>query len=239
MQAIKLRRKERKGSAMEASFGDYITKLREDRGLSQHKLAEVTGMTNAAISRLERNQYRSRPTIAAMERLSYGLQIPLAVLIQVAGYDLGLAELEVAVASDNSALQLPIIRDASALITPLVQRANIIGYAAIDSFRLSDGGPNDYFLVKVTDDSMIDANMFPDLSRVLVRKQQEAKSGDIALIAVGVEAAALRFVDFIDNRVVLTGANSAVRPRMVPRATAHILGIAIEIITYRRITKME
>lgn len=222
---------------MEASFGRHIAKMREDRGWSQRKTAELAGMTNAELSRLERGQYE-RPSLAMMEKLSYALDVPLAVLIQMAGYNLGLPELTAALEKDNPLVQLPIVRHASPLVVPLIQEANIVGYAAVDSAHLPDGNPSGYFLVRVRDESMSGANMLPDVSLVLVRKQHKADNGDIALVAVGPEDAVFRYITISDNKAILTATNPAVGLRVVPKATAHILGIAVEVITYTRITKM-
>ena len=38
---------------MENSFGKYLVHLREQKSISQRKLAELAGVTNSTISRLE------------------------------------------------------------------------------------------------------------------------------------------------------------------------------------------
>ncbi|MEA4884974.1 MAG: S24 family peptidase [Clostridia bacterium] len=222
---------------MNASLGAFVEKTRFDKGLSQRDLARLAGCSNAEISRLEHDDYKN-PTIALLEKVAYALGVPLVVLIQMAGYNLGLEGLEVAGASDNPIVQLPIIRTTSSLVTPLVQEANVVGYAAVDRDHL-DGDANDHFLVRVTDDSMEGVGMTPNVSLVLTRKQFTAEHGDIALVAVGSEAATFRYVGYAGDRIVLTATNPSVRPRMAPRVTAHILGVAVEVITYTRITKMK
>lgn len=217
-----------------ASFGAWVRKQREDKGWSQRQFAALSGLTNAAVSRVESNCHETH-TITTMEKIAYALGVPLAVVVQAAGHNLGLPEYELAVAN-SPIVQLPIIRRVSPLITPLVQEVNVMGHAAVDRSHLS-GRPGRYFLVRVADDSMVGANMVPQLSLVLVRQCSRAAEGEIALVSVGSEDAAFRFVAFTGDRVVLTAANPVVRPRIVPRTTAHILGVAIEVMTYTRITK--
>lgn len=218
-----------------ASFGAWVRKRRKDKGWSQRQFAALSGLTNAALSRLERDHHDTH-TITTMEKIAYALGIPLAVVVQAAGHDLGLPEQEVA-ATDSLIVQLPIVRRVSPLITPLVQEVNVMGHAAVERSRLF-GSPHRYFLVRVADDSMAGANMVPKLSLVLVRKCSSAAEGEVALVSVGSEDAVFRYVAFTGDRVVLTAANPAVRPRIVPRTTAHILGVAVEVMTYTRITNM-
>lgn len=222
---------------MDASLGAFIERTRLEKGWSQRELARLAGCSNAEISRLEHDEYKA-PTIALLEKVSYALGVSLAVMIQMAGYNLALEGLEVAAASERYVAQLPIIRIASPLITPLTQEGNVMGYAAVDGDHL-DSDPRNYFLVRVADDSMSGAGMAPQQSLVLVRTQDSASSGDIVLVTVGAEEAAFRYIAFTGDRAVLTAANPSVRPRVVPRTAARILGVAVEVITYTRITKMK
>jgi len=224
-------------SASFETFGAWIEKRREDRGWSQRKLATLAGITNAALSRLEHGQHDAHE-MATLQKLACALNLPLATVIQAAGYDLGLREAEARASADSPVVQLPIVRRVSPLIAPLAGEANIMGYATVERSHLT-GDPNQYFLVRVADDSMIGADMVPELSLVLVHRSTKAGNDDIALVSVGSEDAVFRFVTFTGDKVVLTAAHSAVRPRVVPRRAAHIFGIAIEVITRRRITKMD
>lgn len=221
---------------MNIPFGTYLAKLRTDRGWSQRTLAILAGCTNAEISRIESGEYK-QPTLAMLEKLSYALGVPLLSLIDAAGYDIGL------VANQGGAevcARIPIIRRATALLQPVTQEANIVGYATVDSSSLLAGDePGLYYLVAITDDTMSDAGMIPHRSHVLVRRQFTAHDGDIVLVAVGSEDAAFRVVEFQGERAVLTATNPAVLPRDVPIATAHILGLAVEVRTCTRLVGNE
>lgn len=66
------------------SFGQYIIQLREQKGMSQRKLAESAGLTNSTISRIEANQVKPDP--ATLEKLAMALQIDKAMLLTKCGY---------------------------------------------------------------------------------------------------------------------------------------------------------
>lgn len=80
-----------------ASFGFSLSArvraIRQMRGLSQGRLAELTGLSRTLISNLERNQYNSErsadPTLSTVYRLAYGLRVPPALLLPAVGEEVG------------------------------------------------------------------------------------------------------------------------------------------------------
>lgn len=60
-------------------LGDMVRKLRLDAGLSQEELAQRAGMTQPALSRLERGG--GIPTIAVLDRIAAALHATLKVSI--------------------------------------------------------------------------------------------------------------------------------------------------------------
>lgn len=80
-----------------ASFGFSMSarlrSVREMRGLSQVRLAELAGVSRTLVSNLERNQYnQSRaadPTLSTIYRLAYALRVPPAILLPAAGEEVG------------------------------------------------------------------------------------------------------------------------------------------------------
>ena len=54
---------------MENSFGKYLVKLRNQKAISQRKLAELAGVTNSTISRLEADLVT--PDLKTLETLLY------------------------------------------------------------------------------------------------------------------------------------------------------------------------
>lgn len=68
----------------EVSFGQYIIQLRDMRGISQRKLAEIAGVTNSTISRIEADQVKPDPI--TLEKLSNALNVEKAMLLTKCGY---------------------------------------------------------------------------------------------------------------------------------------------------------
>jgi transcriptional regulator with XRE-family HTH domain len=66
------------------SFGNYIVKLREDRFMSQRKLADVAKLTNSTISRIEADSVKPDP--ATLEKLATALNVDKALLFTKCGY---------------------------------------------------------------------------------------------------------------------------------------------------------
>ncbi|WP_051077995.1 helix-turn-helix transcriptional regulator [Corynebacterium lubricantis] len=87
-----------------ASYGfnlsSRIRRLRIMRGLSQSRLAELSGVSRSLISMLERNHYNSDksadPTLSTMYKLAAGLAVPPAVLLP------GVAQMVEEVCPDNA-----------------------------------------------------------------------------------------------------------------------------------------
>ncbi|MEA4884009.1 MAG: helix-turn-helix transcriptional regulator [Clostridia bacterium] len=62
---------------MASRIGELVRREREKRGWSQRRLAEVSGLDNTNVSKIETSN-RRRPTATALEKLSGALNIPLA-----------------------------------------------------------------------------------------------------------------------------------------------------------------
>lgn len=67
------------------SFGQYIKRLRYAKGYSQRKLAQVTGISNTTISRIE-NGETTNPDIPTLKLLSKFLNIDENYMLKSAGY---------------------------------------------------------------------------------------------------------------------------------------------------------
>lgn len=66
------------------SFGQYLVQLREENGISQRKLAEMAGVTNSTISRIEADNVKPDPS--TLEKLAKALKIDKALLLTKCGY---------------------------------------------------------------------------------------------------------------------------------------------------------
>lgn len=66
------------------SFGQYLVQLREKRSMSQRKLAEMAGVTNSTISRIEADSVKPDPV--TLEKLATALEVDKALLLTKCGY---------------------------------------------------------------------------------------------------------------------------------------------------------
>jgi len=66
------------------SFGQYLVQLREEKSMSQRKLAELAGVTNSTISRLEADAVKPDP--ATLEKLAAALEVDKTLLLTKCGY---------------------------------------------------------------------------------------------------------------------------------------------------------
>lgn len=65
--------------------GGRIREIREDRKLSQDGLSGMSGVSKGDISRHERNDPKSNPSVAALVRLSLALNVPQSSLLEPTG----------------------------------------------------------------------------------------------------------------------------------------------------------
>jgi len=65
-------------------FGQYLVQLRNERSISQRKLAELAGLTNSTISRIEANLVNPDPT--TLEKIAMALDVDKSLLFTKCGY---------------------------------------------------------------------------------------------------------------------------------------------------------
>lgn len=66
------------------SFGQYLIQLREQRTMSQRKLAELAGVTNSTISRIENDTVKPDPR--TLEKIASALELDKTILFTKCGY---------------------------------------------------------------------------------------------------------------------------------------------------------
>ncbi|MCT1449979.1 helix-turn-helix domain-containing protein [Corynebacterium sp. p3-SID1194] len=75
------------------SLSARLRMLRDMRGISQMRLAEMAGLSRSLVSNLERNSSgatrSSDPTMSTIYRLAYALRVPPAVLLPAVGEEVG------------------------------------------------------------------------------------------------------------------------------------------------------
>ena len=67
------------------NFGDYLKEIRKEKGLSQRQLAELSGISNTEISRLESGN-RVNPSPKTLKAIAPNLGVSYGDLLKKAGY---------------------------------------------------------------------------------------------------------------------------------------------------------
>lgn len=67
------------------TFGEYLKELRKSKGLTQKELAELSGFSNAEISKIESGD-RKKPSPDLLKAIARHLEVPYELLMSKAGY---------------------------------------------------------------------------------------------------------------------------------------------------------
>lgn len=65
-------------------FGNYLKKIRKEKGLTLVQLSKLSGVSNPYISQLENGHFK--PSLEVIQKLSKGLGLDESVLFYAAGY---------------------------------------------------------------------------------------------------------------------------------------------------------
>lgn len=167
-----------------------IKDLRQKKGYSQRRLAELCSVHQTAVS-----QWETGRTVPDSESL--------VVLSQVLGVsvDTLLGNCEI-----GEKILVPLLGYVKAGV-PAQAVENILGYEEISK---SLAGRGEYFALKISGDSMFP--MFHPDDTVIVRRQPDAESGDIAVVHIGNEDAVVKKLIKKDTSIALVSENSFYEP---------------------------
>lgn len=223
------------------TLGDLIKKYRKEHSMSQQSFADLTGLSKAYISILERNfnpvnKKQPIPSVATIKSVAIAMNTDFNDLIAILDPDTQVsinAEEHPQPALPSDAIpyaptgMVPVLGRIPAGM-PVLAEEHIEGYEPVD---VSD--PENYYWLRVEGDSMINAGIQSgDL--VLMRAQNYAENGQIVACRVnGDEATLKRFREQGDS-IILLPENPAYEPRIVSKKDfadgyAGIVGVAIEI----------
>ena len=95
------------------SLSARLKSVRTMRGVSQQRLADLSGLSRSQVSNLERNHNNSRrsndPNLSTIYRLAYALRVPPVLLLPGAGEEVGEICWDSFGPQDVSALNLEIL----------------------------------------------------------------------------------------------------------------------------------
>lgn len=195
---------------------ERIKKRRKEMGLSAEMVAEKLGVSPATIYRYEKKDIKKFPT---------DILEPLAkVLRTTPSYLLGLNETD----TNTNKHLIPVLGTVRAGI-PVEAVQNIIDYEEISEDMARQG---DFFALRIKGDSMQPRICEGDV--VIVRKQPDVDSGDVAIVLVNEEEATIKKVQKFDGGINLIPNNPSYDVRtytneQIESLPVQILGKVVEL----------
>lgn len=195
---------------------------------SVNQFALHSGISSAHISRLGRALLEAPPSPQTIKKISDAAhnEITYDQLMRAAGYmaeDLKVAENQTNYSAANFKILpvLGIIRAGD----PLFAEENIIGY---ESANADDLKGVEHFYLRVTGDSMIGSRI-QEGDLVLVRKQDDVDSGQIAVVMIDSNEATIKKVYKQDGQLLLQADNPKYAPIVVKGEDVRIIGIVVKV----------
>lgn len=206
------------GGIMLNNIGKKIREAREEKSLTQKGLGKIINKSAQVISNWERG-YTSTINHDDISKLAAALDKNFNYLL--AGNDRD------GISPTNAEKTVPVFRIVTSEL-PMFINENIVGYQVVPPGEASGG---EYFYFQVSGDSMIGSHIF-DGSMVYVHKQNEVDDGDIALVAVNDDKAALKRIYRLNGKIVLQPDNPKYKPLILNKEdTIKIIGKVLHVIT--------
>ena len=191
---------------------NIIKKLRQENGYSQRMLAQLCNVHQTAVSQWETG--RTVPESEMLVTLSQVLGVSVDVLL---GNE-----------KKEAKILIPVLGYVRAGL-PAQAVENVLCFEEISTELACRG---DYFGLKISGDSMFP--MFHPDDTVIVRRQPDAESGDIAVVQIGNDDAVVKKLIKKDTSIVLVSENSNYEPMIftqeeVSRLPVTVVGKVVEL----------
>ena len=184
---------------------NIIRELRKQKGMSQSELAKRCNVHQTAVSQWENG--RTSPDNESLKILAGILGVSVGTLI--GGEDIG------------STVLVPVLGYVKAGI-PMEAVEDILDYEEISAEMASRG---EYFGLKIKGDSMFP--LFQAGDTVIVRRQPDAESGEIAVVLVNGNEATVKKIIKKDTSILLVSENSAYEPMVFSKSEIESLPVTI------------
>lgn len=196
-------------------IGAIIRQLRESRNMTQAELAEVAGVSDAAVSTWENGV--NTPRMGALQRMSDFFGVPKSYII---------GDLD---DTPRTAIRVPVLGTIPAGV-PLEAIEEVLDWEEIP---LAWGrGGKEYFALKISGDSM--APRYEPGDVIICRRQEKCESGQDAVVMVNSDDATFKRVRVSEAGITLQPLNPAYDPlfftaQQVEELPVRIIGVAVEI----------
>ena len=218
------------------TLGDVISEYRKEHGISMDRFAELSGISKAYISILERNKTprgdEPSPSFEKYRDVAKAIGMDVDDLIRKVDGKISL------IPANNSSTESPSPSIPGILPLPAGRSYPLVGEIACGTPILADENVSEYvqfpgdldadFCLRCRGDSMVDARIL-DGDVVFIRKQPEVANGEIAAVLIDGEATLKRVYRSADA-LTLVAANASYAPMVYTGsqlAAVTILGKAV------------
>lgn len=198
------------------TIAQNIKRIREDRGLTQEKLAELADLNRVTVAKYEMG--RVIPSSNTLLRLAEALRVSPNILLG------GDAAEEM---SNRKAIPIPVLGRVPAGI-PFEAIEDVLDWEEIPAEQAKRG---EYFALKVKGDSMEPRIYDGDV--LIVRKQSTAESGNVVIALVNGDDATVKRFKRLEHGIMLLPNNPAYEPLVfsdedVRKLPVEIIGVVVE-----------
>lgn len=198
------------------SIGERIKEARKSAGLTQLELAKKTELSRSYIGDIEKDRYN--PSVSTLQLIATATNTPLEDLLPSTK----------TVSPAGRGVRIPVLGRVVAGI-PIEAVEEILDYEEITPELAATG---EFFALQVKGDSMLPKLEEGDV--VIVKKQADVETGDIAIVLVNGDEATIKQVKKVDGGIMLYGFNPDVYEphfysnQQIEELPVRILGKVIE-----------
>ena len=177
------------------SIGERIKEARKSAGLTQLELAKKTELSRSYIGDIEKDRYN--PSVSTLQLIATATNTPLEDLLPSTK----------TVSPTGRGVRIPVLGRVVAGI-PIEAVEEILDYEEITPELAATG---EFFALQVKGDSMLPKLEEGDV--VIVKKQADVETGDIAIVLVNGDEATIKQVKKVTGGIMLYGFNPDVYER--------------------------
>lgn len=167
-------------------------------------------------------QKKQNPSVEKLTQIANYFNVPINYLLNKSHYFIDNNKATIDKKINKKGILVPVLGYVQAGI-PIEAVENVIDYEEISLDMAARG---EYFALKVNGDSM--QPRFTQDDVVIVRRQPDVESGDIAVILVnGSDATIKKIVKQDDNGIFLIASNSTYTPKYYTRQEVHTLPVEV------------
>ncbi|RHA11717.1 XRE family transcriptional regulator [Megasphaera sp. AM44-1BH] len=174
------------------SIGERIKDARKSAGLTQLELAKKTDLSRSYIGDIEKNRYN--PSVSTLQLIATATNTPLENLLPSTK----------TASPKGRGIRIPVLGRVVAGI-PIEAVEEILDYEEITPELAATG---EFFALKIRGHSMEPRMMEGDV--VIVRKQEDVESGDVAIVLVNGNEATVKRVKKQEEGITLIATNTSV-----------------------------